>query len=176
MTFVLSGMAAAKPATHAKTTHASGTDDTKLRLELAKETTTVNGLMGQVSSRQELKQDFLNSVAHESGVSTQELANQIQKTGMNYGDLLVANAIATGASKKFDQVEASHSSLSWAEIAGAYKVGLDTIITKLKNVSAAVAKAESDLQAKDQKAQAAADKAARDAAAKAAAARHRRHR
>jgi len=102
----------------------------KKKLDLSQEINNLNSMGAQTPFQNEL----IHSVAKHAGVPPATLEAQKKKTTMGWGELLVANAVATASQVKFDQLRAERRTRSWADVALAHKVDLATLVEKLRAV------------------------------------------
>lgn len=83
------------------------------------------------------------AVSWQTKVPTDVLQKQRQKTGLTYGQLLVANSLATGSGKTFEQVLALRAkSRDWSQLAQSLRVSEKSIVARLKAADDSVTYAE----------------------------------
>lgn len=84
------------------------------------------------------------AVKLQTGVPTETLKWQRQKTGMTYGELLVANSLASGSGKSFNDILAlKNKGQSWSQISSGLKINIDSITTRLKAAEESIKYAQS---------------------------------
>ena len=73
------------------------------------------------------------AVSWQTKVPVDVLKKQRAGTGLTYGHLLVANSLATGSGKSFDQILVLRTkSQNWSQLAKKLHIGLDSIVARVK--------------------------------------------
>ena len=73
------------------------------------------------------------AVSWQTKVPVDVLKKQRAGTGLTYGHLLVANSLATGSGKSFDQILVLRAkSQNWSQLAKKLHIGLDSIVARVK--------------------------------------------
>ncbi len=73
------------------------------------------------------------AVSWQTKVPVDILKKQRAGTGLTYGYLLVANSLATGSGKSFDQILVLRAkSQNWSQLAKKLHIGLDSIVARVK--------------------------------------------
>ena len=84
------------------------------------------------------------AVKLQTGVSAETLKWQRQKTGLTYGELLVANSLASGSGKSFNDIIAmKNKGQSWSQISQSLRINIDSITTRLKTAEESIKYAQS---------------------------------
>ena len=84
------------------------------------------------------------AVKLQTGIPAETLKWQRQKTGMTYGELLVANSLANGSGKSFNDILAmKNKGQSWSQISQSLRINIDSITTRLKTAEESVKYAQS---------------------------------
>lgn len=84
------------------------------------------------------------AVKLQTGVPAETLKWQRQKTGLTYGELLVANSLATGSGKSFNEIIAmKNKGQSWSQISQSLKINIDSITSRLKTAEESIKYAQS---------------------------------
>ena len=84
------------------------------------------------------------AVKLQTGVPAETLKWQRQKTGLTYGELLVANSLASGSGKSFNDILAmKNKGQSWSQISQSLRINIDSITTRLKTAEESVKYAQS---------------------------------
>ncbi len=83
------------------------------------------------------------AVSWQTKVSVEVLKRQQAATGLTYGQLLVANSIATGSGKSFDQIlKLRAKSQNWSQLAEKLHIGVGSIVARVKAADASLKYAE----------------------------------
>ena len=84
------------------------------------------------------------AVKLQTGVPAETLKWQQQKTGLTYGELLVANSLASGSGKSFNDIIAmKNKGQSWSQISQSLRINIDSITTRLKTAEESIKYAQS---------------------------------
>jgi hypothetical protein len=84
------------------------------------------------------------AVSIQTGVTTAVLTKQRASSGLSYGQLLVANSLASGSGKSFDQILALRAkSQSWSQLATSLHINPKSIIGRINAADDQVRFAES---------------------------------
>ena len=79
------------------------------------------------------------AVKLQTGVATETLTRQHEVTGLTYGELLVANSLASGSGKSFNDIIAiKNKGKSWSQISKELGVNIDSITARLKTAEESV--------------------------------------
>ena len=83
------------------------------------------------------------AVSWQTKVPVEVLKKQQAKSGLTYGQLLVANSLATGSGKSFDQILALKAkNQSWTQLAEKLHIGVGSIVARVKAADESVTYAE----------------------------------
>ncbi len=83
------------------------------------------------------------AVSWQTKVPVEVLKKQRTTSGLTYGQLLVANSLATGSGKSFDQILAlKKKSQDWTQLATKLHVGVGSIVARVKAADASLKYAE----------------------------------
>lgn len=83
------------------------------------------------------------AVSWQTKVPTEVLKKQREKSGLSYGQLLVANSLATGSGKSFEQILALRAKTrDWSQLAQNLHVSEKSIVARLKAADDSVTYAE----------------------------------
>jgi hypothetical protein len=92
----------------------------------------------------------LKTISKNTGVPVAKLQAQKSKSNLSYGELYIANAIATASGKSFDQVAAMRTGgKSWAKIAEENNVSMGGSPTKKAAGAKATPKPEKEKSARE---------------------------
>jgi hypothetical protein len=81
----------------------------------------------------------LNKISNETGVPVDTLKMQRSQTGLGYGELLIANSLATATGKTFDEIAALKASgQGWGKIAKTYNLKLGKIVSQARQTDDAI--------------------------------------
>jgi uncharacterized protein YukE len=84
------------------------------------------------------------AVAWQTGVPLDTLKKQRAATGLNFSELLVANSLASGSGKSFNEiVRMKAKAQTWSQLAQQLNVNIDSISARLRTASESVKYAES---------------------------------
>jgi hypothetical protein len=84
------------------------------------------------------------AVAWQTGVSLDILKRQRAATGLSFGELLVANSLAVGSSKSFNEVvRMKAKAQTWSHLAQQLNINIDSVSARLRTASESVKYAES---------------------------------
>jgi hypothetical protein len=84
------------------------------------------------------------AVSIQTGVTTEVLTKQRASSGLSYGQLLVANSLASGSGKSFDQILALRAkAASWSQLAASLHINPKSIIGRINAADDQVRFAES---------------------------------
>lgn len=72
----------------------------------------------------------LNSISTESGVPVATLQTEKSSTSYGYGELLIANLLASASGKSFDDIVAMRKTEGWGKIANDLGLNLGKIVSK----------------------------------------------
>jgi hypothetical protein len=87
---------------------------------------------------------IIPAVALQTGVPQDTIKKQRAATGMTYGELLVANSMAKGSGKAFNEiVNMRGKEKSWQELSLRLRINIDSITARLKNAAESVKYAQS---------------------------------
>jgi hypothetical protein len=87
---------------------------------------------------------IIPAVALQAGVPQDTIKKQRAATGMTYGELLVANSMAKGSGKAFNEiVNMRGKEKSWQELSLRLRINIDSITARLKNAAESVKYAQS---------------------------------
>jgi hypothetical protein len=91
----------------------------------------------------------LTAISGETGVPVATLQAQQSQTRFGYGELLIANSLASATGKTFDEIAALKASgQGWGKIAKTYHLKLGPIVSQSRRTQDAVSPAESKSKAK----------------------------
>jgi hypothetical protein len=83
------------------------------------------------------------AVSWQTKVPVEILKKQRAGTGLTYGQLLVANSLASGSAKSFDQILVLRAkSRNWSQLAKKLHIGIGSIVARLKAADESVQYAE----------------------------------
>ena len=83
------------------------------------------------------------AVSWQTKVPVEVLKKQHAKTGLTYGQLLVANSLAAGSGKSFDQVLAlREKTRDWTQLAANLRVNVKSVVARVKAADDSVTYAE----------------------------------
>ena len=83
------------------------------------------------------------AVSWQTKVPVEVLKKQRAKTGLSYGQLLVANSLATGSGKSFEQVLAlREKTRDWSQLAANLRINVKSIVARVKAADESVKYAE----------------------------------
>ncbi|MBI3874424.1 MAG: hypothetical protein HY300_00320 [Verrucomicrobia bacterium] len=92
------------------------------------------------------------AISKESGVPVASLKQQKQSSGLGFGDLLIANALAKATGKTFDQIVTEFKSHEgWGKIAKENNVKLGKLISQVKRAEEATERDEKHKADRDDK-------------------------
>jgi hypothetical protein len=84
------------------------------------------------------------SVSGQTGVPLDTLKKQRAATGLSFGELLVANSLASGSGKNFNEiVRMKAKAQTWSHLAQQLNINIDSISARLRTASESVKYAES---------------------------------
>ena len=84
------------------------------------------------------------AVAWQTGVPLDTLKKQRAATGLSFGELLVANSLASGSGKSFNEiVRMKAKAQTWSQLAQQLNINIDSISARLRTASESVKYAES---------------------------------
>jgi|GEM_PF-2389453 len=84
------------------------------------------------------------AVSGQTGVSLDTLKKQRAATGLSFGELLVANSLASGSGKSFNEiVRMKAKAQTWSQLARQLNINIDSISARLRTASESVKYAES---------------------------------
>lgn len=84
------------------------------------------------------------AVSIQTGVTVEVLKKQRASSGLSYGQLLVANSLASGSGKSFDQILALRAKTgSWSQLATSLRINPKSIIGRINAADESVKYAES---------------------------------
>jgi hypothetical protein len=84
------------------------------------------------------------AVSIQTGVTVEVLKKQRASSGLSYGQLLVANSLASGSGKSFDQILALRAKTgSWSQLATSLRINPKSIIGRINAADESVKFAES---------------------------------
>ncbi len=87
------------------------------------------------------------AVSSQTGVPVETVRKQRAATGLSFGELLVANSLATGSGKTFNEiVRMKAKSQSWDQLAKQLNINIDSITARLRAAGDSVKYAESRKQ------------------------------
>jgi hypothetical protein len=87
---------------------------------------------------------LLPAVKLQTGVPTETLKRQREATGLTFGELLVANSLASGSGKSFNDIIAmKNKGQSWSEISQHLRINIDSITARLKSAEESIKYAQS---------------------------------
>jgi hypothetical protein len=111
-------------------------DNTALGIAIAK----LDAKAGTIVEGQAL---MPTAVSWQTKVPVEVLKKQRAKSGLTYGQLLVANSLATGSGKSFDQILALKAkSQNWTQLTEKLHVGVGSIVARVKAADDSVTYAE----------------------------------
>jgi hypothetical protein len=127
----------AEPAAKSGSTTLSASDKTSFRDAL----THFDAQSGTVVGGYSL---VVPAVKLQTGVPTETLRKQHEVTRLTYGELLVANSLASGSGKKFnDIIGMKNKGQSWTQISKQLGINIDSVTARLKTASESLQYAES---------------------------------
>ncbi len=84
------------------------------------------------------------AVTSQTGVPLDTLKKQRAATGLSFGELLVANSLASGSGKSFNEiVRMKAKAQTWSQLARQLNINIDSISARLRTASESVKYAES---------------------------------
>ena len=84
------------------------------------------------------------AVSGQTGVPLDTLKKQRAATGLSFGELLVANSLASGSGKSFNEiVRMKAKAQTWSHLAQQLNINIDSISTRLRTATESVKYAES---------------------------------
>ena len=87
---------------------------------------------------------IIPAVAWQSGAKVETVKKQQATTGLSFGELLVANSLATGSGKSFNEILALKAKTKrWGEVAKQVGINIDSITARLRTASESIKFAES---------------------------------
>jgi hypothetical protein len=88
---------------------------------------------------QEQQTEVLTKISDETGVPVATLKAERSRTGLGYGDLFIANSLASATGKTFDEIAALKAGgQGWGKIAKSYQVKLGPIVSQARETDEAV--------------------------------------
>lgn len=86
-------------------------------------------------TRKPTRNDSLETVSKETGISEQELRQQQQKSGMGAGSLFIANTLSKETGMSFDEIVALHKrGHGWGKIARDHNVKLGPLVSNARKL------------------------------------------
>ena len=84
------------------------------------------------------RQRVLAAISKETGVQVATLEAQKKKTGLGFGELLIANSLASATGKTFDEIVALKTSgQGWGKVAKANNLKLGDVVSKARHADQA---------------------------------------
>ena len=122
-------------------------DNNKSTSKLGPENTTLGKAVASLDAKAGTVVDgyalMPTAVSWQTKVPAEVLKKQRAKSGLSYGQLLVANSLASGSGKTFEQVLALRAKTrDWSQLAANLHVNVNSIIARLKSADESVTYAE----------------------------------
>lgn len=122
-------------------------DNNKSTSKLGPENTTLGKAVANLDAKASTVVDGYSlmptAVSWQTKVPAEVLKKQRAKSGLSYGQLLVANSLASGSGKTFEQVLALRAKTQdWNQLAANLHVGVNSIMARLKAADESVTYAE----------------------------------
>jgi hypothetical protein len=84
------------------------------------------------------------AVSGQTGVSVEILKKQRAATGLSFGELLVANSLASGSGKSFNEImRIKAKTQGWSQLAKQLNINIDSVTARLRTAGESVKYAES---------------------------------
>jgi len=127
----------AEPAQPSRATTLSASDKPSFRDALTK----FNAQSGTIVDGYDL---VVPAVKLQTNVPTETLKRQHEVTRLTYGELLVANSLASGSGKKFNDIIAlKNKGQSWTQISKQFGINIDSVTTRLTKAEESIRYAQS---------------------------------
>jgi hypothetical protein len=122
-------------------------DNNKSTAKLGTENTTLGKAVASLDAKAATVVDgyalMPTAVSWQTKVPTEVLKKQRAKSGLTYGQLLVANSLASGSGKSFEQILALRAKTrDWSQLAGNLHVDVNSIVARLKAADESVTYAQ----------------------------------
>ncbi len=122
-------------------------NESATRLETAKENRALGKAIAKLDAKAKTAIDgwalMPTAVSWQTKVPVEILKGQRATSGLTYGELLVANSLATGSGKSFDQILAFRAKIqNWSQLARKLHIGVGSLIARLKAADESIQYAE----------------------------------
>ncbi len=122
-------------------------NESATRLETARENRALGAAIAKLDAKAKTAVDgwalMTTAVSWQTKVPIEVLKGQRATSGLTYGELLVANSLATGSGKNIDQVLAFRAkSQNWSQLARKLHIGVGSLIARLKGADESIQYAE----------------------------------
>lgn len=112
---------------------------TETRANDAKNLERTAAKINEHTKTQEQQNEVLTKISVETGVPVATLREERSRTGLGFGDLLVANSLASATGKTFDEIAALKASgQGWGKIAKSYQLKLGPIVSQARQTDEAI--------------------------------------